>query len=104
RVSLPHLGQAVDFDVSMTLLRSAVFAIFIKSPDRNVPSARAAVLPGICGSNQINAGLSGWIATAETGLVLAKVILHECRSTLRNLTSTATGHRGRPLPAGTRGP
>src|SRR5580658_2450595 len=28
RVSLPHLGHAVDFVVSMTFLRSAVFAIF----------------------------------------------------------------------------
>jgi len=38
----------VDFEVSMTFLRSAVFAIFIKiSPDRNVPPACAVVLPGI---------------------------------------------------------
>src|SRR5664279_5566962 len=28
RVSLPHLGHAVDFVVSMTFFRSAVFAIF----------------------------------------------------------------------------
>src|ERR1700675_5018844 len=49
RVSLPHLGHAVDFVVSMTFLRSAVFAIFAIqfSPDRNVPPAvTAGVLPG----------------------------------------------------------
>ena len=28
RVGLPHLGQSVLFDVSITFLRSAVFAIF----------------------------------------------------------------------------
>jgi hypothetical protein len=28
RVGLPHLGQSVDLAVSMTFLRSAVFAIF----------------------------------------------------------------------------
>jgi len=28
RVGLPHLGQSVDFVVSITFLRSAVFAIF----------------------------------------------------------------------------
>ena len=28
RVSLPHFGHDVDFEVSMTFLRSAVFAIF----------------------------------------------------------------------------
>jgi hypothetical protein len=28
RVSFPHFGQAVDLLVSMTFLRSAVFAIF----------------------------------------------------------------------------
>ncbi len=41
RVSLPHLGHAVDFVVSMTFLRSAVFAIFANqfSPVRNVPPA-----------------------------------------------------------------
>src|SRR3569832_1731460 len=34
RVALPHFGQSVDFDVSITFLRSAVFAIFAisKSP------------------------------------------------------------------------
>ncbi len=34
RVALPHFGQSVDFAVSMTFLRSAVFAIFAicKSP------------------------------------------------------------------------
>ena len=34
RVAFPHFGQSVDFDVSMTFLRSAVFAIFAigKSP------------------------------------------------------------------------
>src|ERR1700719_2185746 len=49
RVSLPHFGHAVDLVVSMTFFRSAVFAIFAiqYSPDRNVPSARrAVVLPG----------------------------------------------------------
>src|ERR1700693_3174686 len=49
RVSLPHFGHAVDLVVSMTFFRSAVFAIFAiqYSPDRNVPSARTAVvLPG----------------------------------------------------------
>jgi hypothetical protein len=42
RVSLPHLGHAVDFVVSMTFFRSAVFAIFAIqfSPDRNVPLAQ----------------------------------------------------------------
>jgi hypothetical protein len=42
RVSLPHLGHAVDFVVSMTFFRSAVFAIFAIhfSPDRNVPPAK----------------------------------------------------------------
>ncbi len=41
RVSLPHLGHAVDFVVSMTFFRSAVFAIFaiLVSHDRNVPPA-----------------------------------------------------------------
>jgi hypothetical protein len=28
---LPHLGQSVDFEVSITFLRSAVFAIFAMS-------------------------------------------------------------------------
>ena len=34
RVAFPHFGQSVDFDVSITFLRSAVFAIFAigKSP------------------------------------------------------------------------
>jgi hypothetical protein len=42
RVSLPHLGHAVDFVVSMTFFRSAVFAIFAIqfSPDRNLPLAQ----------------------------------------------------------------
>jgi hypothetical protein len=41
RVSLPHLGQAVDLVVSMTFLRSAVFAIFAIFATfscRNVPT------------------------------------------------------------------
>jgi hypothetical protein len=33
RVGLPHLGQSVLLLVSITFLRSAVFAIFISSPD-----------------------------------------------------------------------
>src|SRR5580698_3749849 len=33
RVGLPHLGQSVLLVVSITFLRSAVFAIFISSPD-----------------------------------------------------------------------
>src|SRR3954454_9717078 len=39
RVALPHFGQLVLLLVSMTFLRSAVFAIFaiFLSPDRNVP-------------------------------------------------------------------
>jgi hypothetical protein len=33
RVGLAHLGQSVDFDVSIAFLRSPVFAILAMDPD-----------------------------------------------------------------------
>src|SRR3979490_2743182 len=54
RVSFPHLGHAVDFVVSMTFFRSAVFAIFaIQSLLTAMCRPKAAVLPG-------NWGVSLW--------------------------------------------
>jgi hypothetical protein len=46
RVGLPHLGQSVLLEVSITFLRSAVFAIFaiIKSPGKRHPHACQIVL------------------------------------------------------------
>src|SRR5580693_3779491 len=51
RVSLPHLGQAVDFVVSMTFFRSAVLAIFgiqllLTGMCRRSPIRETAGLPG----------------------------------------------------------
>jgi len=105
RVSLPHFGHAVDLVVSMTFFRSAVFAIFAiqYSPDRNVPSARTAVvLPGdwevsrIAGPTRIRPAESKHAQKRCT--VLASRILHEvkrrCRNGDFNFSSRCTyGHK-----------
>src|SRR5205085_4036739 len=61
RVGLPHLGQSVLFDVSITFLRSAVFAIFaISSPNRVLPQAQAWALIRNLGVTYKAAHCSRW--------------------------------------------
>ncbi len=96
RVSLPHLGHAVDFVVSMTFFRSAVFAIFaIQSLLTGMCRwpKKAAVLPGNWGVSSLDdhrrminerresiSNQPGRISTHRSGAtVLATRILHELR-------------------------
>jgi hypothetical protein len=59
RVGLPHLGQSVDFVVSITFLRSAVFAIFAITNLLTQLSVAGLRFSEIFGSNELQAGQAG---------------------------------------------